>query len=209
MSTTRTADSGPSQHRGNTGSTNGDASSVTIGPPASAKDPRGFARVAIFGVLWSLALIALAVVAGHDILAYAGAISEQAWLEQLFSAVDGESPDSWWWVAGSVVAIVVGLALVLVALLPRPYIGLRVRAKTGVFLLDRGLRRLGAASAEDVDGVDSAKASLSGRRLRVEVYGLAPGRDRELEDRVTDVVTERLQPIERAPRVRARDRGRG
>ena len=176
--------------------------------PPAAKDPRGFARVGIFGVVWSLALIALAVVAAHDVLTYVGAITDQAWIEQVLIAGDGLRP-RYWWVMLSVLAIAVGLGLVLMALQPRPRLGTPVTAATGVFLLHRSMRHLAVAAAEDVDGVVAATARTTAHTLRVDVRGLSAGRDRDLEDRVTVALQKRLQPLADIPRIRVRDRGRG
>lgn len=177
-------------------------------PPPTAKDPRGFARVTVFGVLWALALIALAVVAGHDALAYGKLISGKPWLESVLTAVDGMKP-LFSWVVAAVVAVLIGLLLVYVALRPRPRLGTPVRAETGVFLLDGGLRRLAAGAAEDVDGVDTAKASTSGRRVSIDVHGLSADRDTALEGRVREHVQSRLQQLDNSPQVRVRDQGRG
>ncbi|CAN5816925.1 hypothetical protein BH20ACT6_BH20ACT6_19060 [soil metagenome] len=177
-------------------------------PPRTAKDPRGFARVTVFGVLWSLALLALAVVAGHDALAYGKLISGTPWIDSALTSLDGTKP-LFSWVVFAGLAVLVGLVLVYFALRPRPYLGAAVRAETGVFLLDRGLSRLAAAAAEDVDGVDAARASTSGRRVTVDVHGLSAERDSELEGRVRERVQSRLEPLEQPPQVRVRDQGRG
>ena len=200
------ADSSGAQQGGRNGGAAAAGTSDSVPPPA--KDPRGFARVGIFGVVWALALIALAVVAAHDVLIYMGAYTDQAWIEQALIAINGIRPQ-YWWVLLSVLAIAVGLGLVLVALQPRPRLGTPVTADTGVFLLHRGIRYLAVATAEDVDGVAAATARTTGHRLSVEVRGLSIGRDRDLEDRVTAALRERLQPLESIPRIRVRDRGRG
>jgi hypothetical protein len=76
-------------------------------------------------------------------------------------------------------------------------------------LLDGGLRRLAAGAAEDVDGVDTAKASTRGRRVSIDVHGLSADRDTALEERVREHVQSRLQQLENSPQVRVRDQGRG
>ncbi len=177
-------------------------------PPPTAKDPRGFARVSVFGVLWSLALIALAVVAGHDALAYGDLISGKPWIQSALETVDGMKPQ-FSWVVLAVVAGLIGLILIYFALRPRPHLGTAVRAQTGVFMLDRGLRSFAAASAEDVDGVDTARASASGRTVRVDVHGPSAERDAALEGRVQQRLESRFEPLEQPPRVRVRDLGRG
>lgn len=175
--------------------------------PEGAIDPRGFARVAVLGVLWSLMLLALAVVAGHDVLSYMGALSGPAWIEQVLNASDGIGP-KFWWVPIAALAVTFGLCFVVVALKPRPRVGIQVQAATGVFLLDRGIRHLVSEAAVDVDGVDSASATRRGRTLRVEVRGLSAERDGDLEARVSQVLTERLSPLQKTPNIQVRDRGR-
>ncbi len=177
------------------------------GPPLPAKDPLGFARVAVLGVVWALLLVTLAVVAAHDVLVHVEVLSGSSWVERALDAVDGEQP-RYWWVIVAVPVALLGLAFVYVALRPRPYLGRQLEASTGVFLLDRGLRHLAEAVAEDTDGVDSAKASGSGRTLTIDVRGLSPERDSGLESRVGDAVRARLEPLRSAPHVRVRDRGR-
>lgn len=177
------------------------------GPPLPAKDPLGFARVAVLGVVWALLLLALAVVAAHDVLVRTEVLSGSSWVERSLGAVDGEQP-RYWWVIVAVPVALLGLALIYVALRPRPYLGRQLEASTGVFLLDRGLRRLAEAVAEDTDGVDSAQARGSGRTLTIDVRGLSPKRDSGLESRVGDAVRARLESLRSVPHVRVRDRER-
>lgn len=175
--------------------------------PPAAKDPRGFARVAVLGVVWSLLLLALAVVAGHDVLVQVEAVSGSAWVQQALESVDGQQP-VYWWVIVAVAVALLGLLLVYVALRPRPYQGRQLEAQTGVFLLDRGLRNLAEAVAEDTDGVDSASARTGARTVQVEVRGLSPERDSGLEDRVSEALRSRLELLHDPPRVQVRDTGR-
>lgn len=177
------------------------------GPPAAASSPRGPARSSVLGVVWAACLLGLAVVAGHDTLAYAGVLSGEPWLERAVSGVDGTGPESWW-VPVAIAAIVVGLALVLLALQPRPRLGRAVQAHTGVFLLDRGLRRLAASTAEDVDGVGAASASVRRGSVTVHVHAVVGHGGDDLDRRVTEVVEQRLARLEDPPRVRVRDRAR-
>lgn len=176
--------------------------------PPAAKDPRAFARVAVLGVLWSLILVGLAGVGGHDVLVYIGPTTGPAWIEQGLGWTDGVGPQ-YWWVIVAVVAALLGLLVAYVAVRPRRYLGTRVRADTGVFLLDRGLGRLAAATAEDCDGVDSAHATARASTLSVRIRGLSVGRDRALEERVAAALEERLRPLQAVPRIKVRDTGKG
>ncbi len=181
--------------------------SSEFGTPPAAKDPRGFPGVVILGVLWALVLIALGVVAGHDTLAYTGILSGEPWVERALSAVDGSQPQ-YWLVGVGVIAIVVGLVLLLAALRPRAHLGRALYADTGVFLLDRGLQRLVATAAEDVDGVDWAKTSGRGSKLRVDVRGLSVGQDTDLEERVRNSLDARVSALRSPPSIQVNDVGR-
>jgi len=183
------------------------SSAAQPGTPA-ASDPRGFPGVVLLGALWALVLIGLGVLAGHDALVYAGALSGPAWVEQALGSADGESATYWAVVVG-VAAVLVGLALLAAAIRPRSYLGRAVNASTGVFLLDRGLRNLATTAAEDVDGVDWARASHRGRTLRVDVRGLGVEEDEQLESRVRTAVEERFSALRTPPAVQVRDVGRG
>lgn len=179
-----------------------------VGTPPAAKDPRGFPGVVVLGVLWALVLIALGVVAGHDALSYAGALAGDPWIERALTGVEGTQA-AYWFVVVAVIAIAVGLVLLASAIRPRAHLGLAVRAETGVFLLDRGLQRLAAATAEDVDGVDWAKTSSRRRKLRVDVRGLSVGEDSGLESRVSQTLDARMAALRSPPSIQVRDVGKG
>lgn len=181
-------------------------STDTEAPPA-AKDPRGFPGVVVLGAVWALLLIGLGVLAGHDTLVYTGALSGEPWIERMLTAVDG-SEASYWLVIAGAAAVLLGLALLVAAIRPRAHLGRQVRASTGVFLLDRGLRRLVSTAAADVDGVDSASASTGRRKLRVEVRGLGVEEDHDLEGRVTAALDAKVAALQAPPPIHVHDVGR-
>lgn len=100
------------------------------------------------------------------------------------------------WVAAIVLAVI-GVILLLAALLPGKFNGIRLRATdedraTEVLLSNRALTRLATAHADRMDGVTSSKATSKGKRVRLRVTSplRQPG---DLRRRVADSVSQRLQ----------------
>lgn len=102
------------------------------------------------------------------------------------------------WVIAIVLAVI-GLILLLTALIPGKFNGIRLQIShdndgrvTEVLLSNRALTRLATAHADRMDGVTSSKATAKGKRVRVRVTSplREPG---ELRGRVADSVRERVQ----------------
>jgi Family of unknown function (DUF6286) len=79
------------------------------------------------------------------------------------------------WVLG-IAALILGLILLTLALAPGHFTTVRLAAAgsphvraTVAFLASGGLARLAACYASEIDGVEDARATLAGRRLRVRV----------------------------------------
>ncbi len=166
----------------------------------AAKAPIGTGILPILGLVWSLVLLALGVVALHDSLVYAGAVSDSLWLEDAVSWADNRAAADWMVVVG-VLAALVGLWLLLIALRPRPRNEVALRARTGVFLTTTGLRRLVTSTCSDVDGVDTVSVSASRTRVRVSAAALS-GQADETRGRIDEAVNTRLAALENPPAVR-------
>ncbi|WP_026534494.1 DUF6286 domain-containing protein [Arthrobacter sp. H14] len=101
--------------------------------------------------------------------------------------------------ATAIVLAVIGVSLLLTALVPGKFNGIRLQAGhedrdrvTEVLLSNRALTRLATAHADQIDGVTSSKATSKGRRVHLRVTSplRQPG---DLRRRVADAVSERLQ----------------
>jgi len=176
-------------------------------PLPSARTPVAIGPVATLAVLWALLLVGLGGVGIRDALASANLVSGRPWSQQALETWDARTAPAWI-VPVAVVLLLVAVWLVYVALRPRARNETRLQAQTGVFLSATSLRRLGAAAARDVDGVDAATATASLRRISVTVT-TTPDQVDAVKARVNDAVTTRLSGLAAPPRVRVRVRTEG
>ncbi|MDQ3627982.1 MAG: DUF6286 domain-containing protein [Actinomycetota bacterium] len=171
-------------------------------PLPRAKTPVAIGKVAALAVLWSLLLIALGVVAVRDALVHADLLSGQPWILQALESLDGQLAGDWLVPVG-VLALLLAVWLLVVAFKPRPRSEARLQAGTGVFLTKASMRRLAAAAASDVDGVDTAGASATLSRVRVTATTTADQAD-AVRAGVGEAVTQRLSALVEPPRVDVR-----
>lgn len=166
----------------------------------AARVPRGASRAGWLGVVLSVVVLALGLVAVYD------GITQLGWLDEspvLTPAVDTEvsvGRDLPTALLGVLLALT-GLWLLWSALKPGRRRGAGLATSTGVWMSYRDLERLVAGTAEEVHGVVSARASVSRARARVSVQTTAP----EVAGEVQAAVTDRLGALERPPRLTVLD----
>lgn len=146
-------------------------------PPAKA--PIGRGTISFLGLLWSLVLIGAGVVCVQAALVAAGLLDGTPWLVSLVQQLHGLTP-SLWMVPVGVVLILLGLWLLLTGLRPRPSTSMTLAASTGVFLKPADVAKIAVAAAEQVDGVQDAKASA--RRGKVSLHIVGTGSSDIAED---------------------------
>ena len=129
-------------------------------PLPAAKTPVGPGAIAALGLLWSVLLLGAGVLGVQAALAGAGLLSGTAWLTWVIQHVDALTPAGWMLPVGLVLGLL-GLWLLAAGLRPRPRTGVALTAASGVFLKARDLSRLAVAAADQVDGVQDAKATAS------------------------------------------------
>jgi hypothetical protein len=171
-------------------------------PLPGRKPPPGAGRLGSIGLLLGVLLVAIGLVGLRDGLVSADVMPGPSLVENGIKHLDGAQPQ-WWWVAVGVIAALLGLGLLALALLPRPASGIELGAATGVSLDYRGVRRIAAHAAEDVDGVLQVRVAGK-RRLRVRLT--ATERDERIEQDVRAAVAEALSAAIRSPRVKVRIR---
>ena len=176
-------------------------------PMHAAKTPVGRGSIGAAGVLLALALVGTGVVGVQAALIPTGLLTGKPWLTSAIQGVDGLTPAGWVLGAGIVKALI-GLWLAVTALRPRPRTAVAVRATTGVFLRPRDLSRLAVAAADNVDGVQDARASATRRKVTLRITSTAAETSlHQVSDAVTAAVTERLSALEKPVRVIVRTRG--
>lgn len=112
------------------------------------------------------------------------------------SRVDGVTPRAWVPLL-ALLLVLAGVALLLVAVRPRPKKALTVSAQTGVFIGPHDLARLVEHAADDVDGVLEASVHSTTSRISVRV-GSTGGAD--VEDAVGRAIRPVLDALDSAPR---------
>jgi len=174
-----------------------------VKPLSAAKTPVGPGTISALGLLWSALLLGVGVVGVQAALVAAGVLTGTAWLTWVIQQVDGLAPAGWMVVAG-VVLVLLGLWLLLTALRPRPRTAVALTAATGVFLKPRDLSRLAVAAADQVDGVQDAKATASRSKVSMQIVSTGGG---NVADEVRAAVTERLEALEKPVKVTVRTQG--
>lgn len=179
--------------------TNVDNSEVqhTPTPLLAAKIPVGPGVVSVVGLILALLVIAIGVVAVHDALVAAGAANGTPWIDAATAALNGLTP-AFWLVPVGVTLAFIGLWLLLTAVRPRPRKGIALQAKTGVFLRPRDVATLARSAAQEVDGVTSAKVTVSRRKIAVAARTTNGGTEQD----ITQAVLTRLRALAMAPTVR-------
>ncbi len=174
-----------------------------VKPLSAAKTPVGPGTISALGLLWSALLLGVGVVGVQAALVAAGVLTGTAWLTWVIQQVDGLAPAGWM-VAAGVVLVLLGLWLLLTALRPRPRTAVALTAATGVFLKPRDLSRLAVAAADQVDGVQDAKATASRSKVSMQIVSTGGG---NVADEVRAAVTERLEALEKPVKVTVRTQG--
>lgn len=174
-----------------------------VKPLSAAKTPVGPGTISALGLLWSALLLGVGVVGVQAALVAAGVLNGTAWLTWVIQQVDGLAPAGWMLPVG-VVLVLLGLWLLLTALRPRPRTAVALTAATGVFLKPRDLSRLAVAAADQVDGVQDAKATASRSKVSMQIVSTGGG---NVADEVRAAVTERLEALEKPVKVTVRTQG--
>jgi hypothetical protein len=169
----------------------------------AANIPRRPPRVSWLGMLLALLLLVLGALAAFEALALLGWIREDPVATPVLGQEVSAFPDVRTTALGAAMALV-GLWLLWTALLPGRRRGVRLKTQTGVWMTASDLSRLAAGTAEDVDGVLSADATVGKRKADVRVETTAP----QVRDTVRTAVADRLSALERPPQVVVHDNPR-
>lgn len=162
--------------------------------------PRGPARAGIIGLVLAVLLVALGVLLVHEGLALLGWVESGPVLDRLLARERVVEPGGVTTVVAAVVALV-GLWLLLSAFRRGRHRGVELGTTAAVWMAHRDLDRLVTGTAEEVDGVLDARASVGRRRAVVHVETTTP----EVRDEVATAVERRLSALDARPRVVVQD----
>jgi hypothetical protein len=167
----------------------------------AARQKTGAGRVGFVGPVMAVLLTAIGVVLLHDAIAESDSKPGRTWITAIIDGLDGLTAE-WWMIPAGLAVALIGVWLIVTALRPRSRKTLAVTSATGIFLRTADIARLASAAADDVDGVLSARAVASRRRITVTVES-----DRnQVADPVRDAVNERLSALQTPPPVNVRVR---
>ena len=174
---------------------------------AAARTPTGAPAAAPWAILFALAVLALGVVGVRDALVAAGAFGGSSWTQDTADVIDGLRPRPWMIPAGIVLALL-GLWWLLAAVKPRKRPELFLSGDPGAWMRPADLARLARTAAEHVDGVVSVRTSATRRAVTIKATTTA--RDTtEVRTALTDAVTDHLDSVDRAPKVKVKARDTG
>jgi len=162
--------------------------------PAPARVPTGPAAAAVVGILVPLVLIGAGVLAVRDALIRSGSTGGSPLLPRGGRWIAGITPGSLL-LGLSVAAVVVGLVLLLLGVKRRSRPDLVLDAPVPIHLHSGDVARVAAATADQVDGVRSARATATGSRIRVTVH--TTGDNQQIADAVTSEVTQAVRAVRR------------
>ena len=171
--------------------------------PRPAPAPVAAAAASRVAVVLALALAAVGGVGIREALVGLGWISGVAWTPPVVDVMNGLTPDGWMFAAGAILGLM-GIALMVLAVLPRRTRGLPLSAATAVYLDRADIPKLADAAARDVPGVLDARSSAS--RRKVVVRCRVTGQTQELRQAVADVVSQEFADLQTPPRVVVRIR---
>jgi hypothetical protein len=177
-------------------------------PMPAAKRPVAAGLLTVLGVIWALALIALAVICVRDALVAFGALGGEPWINSVTETLDGLSATRWMYLIGAV-CVVLGLFLLVAAVKPRPRRGIHLEADTTVLVSTSAVRRLASSAAGEVDGVDKSSVTASRKRVTVDAAVLSTARAEEVEANISSAVSDRLSALRENPQVRVRTKSVG
>lgn len=151
--------------------------------------PRALPAAGWLGPVLALALVALGVVAGQDSLArWKLAGLRSSWLGSAFSSLDGLRAATWSVPVG-VVLVLLGLALLLVALKPRRRTHVSVEGDADLWISPEALAAMARDAADGVPGIGRVTVNASRSAVRVRV---ASDRPDEVAGSVEEAVKSRL-----------------
>ena len=168
-------------------------------PLPAAKTPLAPGIITVVGLLLAAVVAAAGVIAVRDSLVQAKLAAGTVWTSAVVGRLDKLGPGAWL-VPLAVVLVGLGLWLLVVAVRPRPRTGVALDAVTGVFVRPRDVTRLARSAAQEVDGVTSAQAKATARRIVVTVRATSSGVD--VAPRVTEAVTGQLTALAVPPTIR-------
>ncbi|KQB84333.1 DUF6286 domain-containing protein [Corynebacterium oculi] len=160
--------------------------------PGYGQEPKASPAARWVSVLLGLGLIALAGVAGRELWLHYTEEERQSWILPLLDDLS-QGTFQQWMIPASIVAVIVGLFLILIALKPRRRDYLPVDSQVSLWARPVDLARNTTATAKRVPGITSASTQVRGGTVRL--HATATTGDSTVQQRVHDDVHSNLDPL--------------
>lgn len=187
----------------------GHLSSLEPGPTARpGRRPLAAPAVGYAGALLAIVLLAAAAVALRDAAVSAGWLSGTRWIDSAIEWLDGVSFAAWMIPMG-IVALLLGVWLLILAVLPRRPTAVRADTQSSVWIEYDDLARAATRLAATVPGVLHVRSKAKRRRIRVVAEVTDPG-SRSMAESIENTVRTGLSEIlTDVPAIRTRTRTGG
>ncbi|WP_127784422.1 DUF6286 domain-containing protein [Rhodococcus sp. X156] len=176
--------------------------SEAASPGLAGRTPVAAPGAASVGIFLAGVVIVIGLVGIREAVLGSDALDGESWVAELGDWVDGLTPQTWMVPVG-VVAILVGLWWLYLALKPRRRTELKITSDGGLWMRPRDVSRIAAATADDVAGTTTARATTGRRRVTVTITAARKEAD-ALRESVAEAVSTRLQALDRRPSVKVR-----
>lgn len=160
--------------------------------PGYGQEPKASPAARWVSVILGLGLIALAAVAGRELWLHYAKEEQQSWVVPLLDNL-AQGTFQEWMIPASIVAVLVGLFLVLIALKPRRRDYLPLESTVSLWARPVDLARNTTATAKRVPGITSASTQV--RRGTVRLHATATTEDASVKQHVHDDVHRNLDPL--------------
>ncbi|GGG74391.1 DUF6286 domain-containing protein [Corynebacterium pelargi] len=164
---------------------------------------KGSPAVRVLMILFSLLLIALAVICGRELWwVRQEGNGDQAWIRPLLDWIANLGQQDWFFPVGIAIGVL-GVVLLILALKPAPpkYIASDAGANTRLYLRPIDIARRATAVAERVSGVYDAQTTVNHKATKVTVNVIGND-DPSLAARVEDEVRAHVEKLASNPKVR-------
>lgn len=173
----------------------------------SGRTPTSTPAASRWAVLLAVGVLAAGVVGIRDALVAAGVLDGALWTRTAAEHIDGLSAQTWMLPAG-IVAALLGLWVLWGALRPRKPTEIQVDGTPGAWMRPTDVAKLARDAADQVDGVVTATATATRKKVTVRVSTTAQ-QGTATSDAVTVAVQNRLRTLHSPPRVKVTTRYTG
>jgi hypothetical protein len=169
------------------------AETAASAPLPQARRPAPMPAAAVVAIIWAVALIGIAVVAGREFLITRQVVPGPKWIENAANWVGTVRWENWMY-GPTIGCLVAGAALLVVAIKPRARRYLEVSSATGVWTTATDVARMCTGRALSVSGVADASTVVTRRKVVLVVIAEPHGGSANSADGIRERVEHAVAP---------------